>query len=59
MSSESVRVIVRCRPGNAREAALKCKSVVEVDEQRNQVALMPTTASAQQVARQDLSLIHI
>ncbi|XP_026879904.2 kinesin-like protein KIF17 isoform X2 [Electrophorus electricus] len=36
MASESVRVVVRCRPLNDREKALNCKMVVSVDTSRCQ-----------------------
>jgi kinesin family member 17 len=39
MSAESVRVVVRCRPMNARERDLKCEIVVEVNTKINQVFL--------------------
>ena len=31
MAAECVKVIVRCRPMNEREKALKCKTVVNID----------------------------
>uniref|UniRef100_A0A8B9LL91 Kinesin motor domain-containing protein n=1 Tax=Astyanax mexicanus TaxID=7994 RepID=A0A8B9LL91_ASTMX len=31
MASESVKVVIRCRPLNDREKALNCKMVVSVD----------------------------
>lgn len=37
--SESVRVVVRCRPLNSRENSLKCKVVIDVDENKNQIQL--------------------
>ena len=46
MSSEAVRVIVRCRPENSREKSLKCKNVVQVDEERNQIILKNSIATA-------------
>ncbi|XP_048879414.1 kinesin-like protein KIF17 isoform X2 [Brienomyrus brachyistius] len=36
MASESVKVVVRCRPMNDRERALSCKAVVLVDSDRGQ-----------------------
>uniref|UniRef100_A0A8C9R8Z2 Kinesin-like protein n=3 Tax=Scleropages formosus TaxID=113540 RepID=A0A8C9R8Z2_SCLFO len=36
MSSESVKVVVRCRPMNARERALGCKTVVSMEPKRCQ-----------------------
>jgi len=45
MASEAVRVIVRCRPENSREKALKCKKAVDVDEDRNQVILKNAVGS--------------
>ncbi|KAL4622505.1 kinesin-like protein KIF17 isoform X1 [Arapaima gigas] len=36
MSSESVKVVVRCRPMNARERALGCKTVVSMEPSRCQ-----------------------
>jgi kinesin family protein 3/17 len=48
MASEAVRVIVRCRPENSREKALKCKTAVDVDEERNQVFLKKAGAGTKQ-----------
>lgn len=45
MASEAVRVIVRCRPENSREKALKCKKAVDVDEDRNQIILKNAVGS--------------
>ena len=36
MTSECVKVIVRCRPMNEREHKLKCKFVIEMVESRGQ-----------------------
>lgn len=36
MASESVKVIIRCRPLNDREKALNCKMVVSVESSRCQ-----------------------
>nr|XP_023683289.1 kinesin-like protein KIF17 [Paramormyrops kingsleyae] len=36
MASESVKVVVRCRPMNDRERALNCKAVVSLDSDRGQ-----------------------
>ncbi|XP_072740010.1 kinesin-like protein KIF17 isoform X1 [Ciconia boyciana] len=46
MTSEAVKVIVRCRPMNEREKALGCKAVVSMESARGQCFLQnPTTAS--------------
>ena len=39
MTSEAVKVIVRCRPLNQREKELKCKVVVEMDSAIGQVSI--------------------
>ncbi|XP_030041990.1 kinesin-like protein KIF17 isoform X2 [Microcaecilia unicolor] len=36
MASESVKVVVRCRPMNEREVDLKCRTVVSMDSSRGQ-----------------------
>lgn len=39
MSSEAVRVIVRCRPLNDREIRLKCETVVDISGSTGQVQI--------------------
>jgi hypothetical protein len=38
--AESVKVIVRCRPMNKKEKDLKCKTVVFMDNSRNQCSMV-------------------
>ena len=38
--SETVKVMVRCRPFNSKEKEMKCKQCVEVDEQTNQIHII-------------------
>ena len=39
--AEAVRVVVRCRPANKREIALKCRKIVKIVQKTNSVVLMP------------------
>lgn len=39
--AEAVRVLVRCRPMNAREKSLKCRKVIDIDTSRNSVSILP------------------
>ena len=45
MASESVRVVVRCRPMNDRENALSCKMVVTMDLSRCQCFIVKPGAA--------------
>ncbi|XP_043919113.1 kinesin-like protein KIF17 [Protopterus annectens] len=45
MASESVRVVVRCRPMNEREKGLNCKVVVNMDSKRGQCFIQKPDAT--------------
>nr|KAF6505693.1 kinesin family member 17 [Rousettus aegyptiacus] len=45
MASESVKVVVRCRPMNQRELELNCQAVVTVDSARGQCFIQNPSAS--------------
>lgn len=45
MASESVKVVVRCRPMNQRELELNCQAVVTVDSARGQCFIQNPGAS--------------
>ncbi|XP_071622890.1 kinesin-like protein KIF17 isoform X2 [Heliangelus exortis] len=47
MGSESVKVIVRCRPMSEREKALGCKEVVSMESTRGQCFLQNPTATSE------------
>uniref|UniRef100_A0A286X913 Kinesin-like protein n=1 Tax=Cavia porcellus TaxID=10141 RepID=A0A286X913_CAVPO len=47
MASESVKVVVRCRPMNQRERELNCQSVVTVDSARGQCFIQNPGAAEQ------------
>uniref|UniRef100_A0A8D0FEH1 Kinesin-like protein n=1 Tax=Strix occidentalis caurina TaxID=311401 RepID=A0A8D0FEH1_STROC len=47
MASETVKVIVRCRPMNEREKALGCKAVVSTESTRGQCFLQNPTAAGE------------
>ncbi|XP_075376700.1 kinesin-like protein KIF17 isoform X2 [Mycteria americana] len=47
MTSEAVKVIVRCRPMNEREKALGCKAVVSMESARGQCFLQNPTAAGE------------
>ncbi|KAM6174113.1 kinesin-like protein KIF17 [Erethizon dorsatum] len=47
MASESVKVVVRCRPMNQRERELNCQSVVTVDSARGQCFIQNPGAAAE------------
>lgn len=47
MAAEAVKVVVRCRPLNARERALGCAAVVSVDSARGRCALRNPAAAGQ------------
>ncbi|XP_030363776.1 kinesin-like protein KIF17 isoform X2 [Strigops habroptila] len=47
MASEAVKVIVRCRPMNARERALRCKVVVSMESTRGQCFLQNPAAAGE------------
>ncbi|XP_077971105.1 osmotic avoidance abnormal protein 3-like isoform X4 [Styela clava] len=50
--AESVKVIVRCRPLNGREASLKCKCIVELSEERGQCNIRKPGSSSDQPPKQ-------
>lgn len=45
MASESVKVVVRCRPMNQRERELNCQPVVTVDSARGQCFIQNPSAT--------------
>lgn len=47
MASESVKVVVRCRPMNQRERELNCRPVVTVDSARGQCFIQNPGAADQ------------
>ncbi|XP_065552753.1 kinesin-like protein KIF17 isoform X2 [Lathamus discolor] len=47
MASEAVKVIVRCRPMNVRERALRCKAVVSMESTRGQCFLQNPAAASE------------
>lgn len=39
MTTESVKVIVRCRPFIEKEQKMKCNKIIEVDKSLNQISI--------------------
>jgi kinesin family protein 3/17 len=45
MSSETVKVMVRCRPMNTNENNIGCKKIVSINKSVNQISLFKTDKS--------------